>query len=580
MDKNFKNLSDVLCERALRHGDRVAFEYIGRRSGTLAMLTFRALHEQSEALAWRLRQRVPAGARAVLLFPQSLDFVVAFMACLRAGVIAVPLSLPINRQGYERLLGVLHDSAPELILTLASTRGTPECAAAAEARPELAWMLTDAPEAADTDAAPLGFAEVQPSDVAFLQYTSGSTGTPKGVAVTHENIVSNQQMIARAFDVSEDDVGLSWLPLYHDMGLIGFVLQPVFSGITTYMMSPTDLLRKPLQWLKAIEERRVTISGGPNFGYAFCVERISDELAAMLDLSRWRIALNGAEPVLPSTLQAFSDKFRRAGFKDSAHFPCYGLAEATLFVSGGPSAQACRRLEVDAQALESDRVSLQAGGRVLVASGDIDPRLDVQIVDASTCEPCAPYAVGEIWVAGPSVAAGYWHNGAATHDTFGARLAGSERRYLRTGDLGFITERRELVVTGRLKDLLIVGGKNYYPQDIEAIVERAHPSLRAGACAAFLATEGDDGVSLMVELRKDALPCRHADDIKAAVRRAVSQEAGLRVHAVILAAPGQMLKTTSGKIRRRDCREQWLAGGIRDVSLAEGSERAEAAFAS
>jgi len=566
---DFQSLSQILVSQSAILADRTAFSYIGKPSGSIDELSFCGLRARSDALACHLRGGVglPEGARAVLLYPQSLDFVVAFMACLRAGVVAVPLSLPINRQDQARLLAVIEDCSPDAIFTLGSIGRLPECQMLAQLRPQLPWLFTDE-VFGEVDENILRLMPTHvPNDVAFLQYTSGSTGLPKGVIVSHENIVSNQRMISRAFGTDHRDIGLTWLPLYHDMGLIGFVMQSIYSGALTYMMSPLEFLQRPQIWLEAISRYRVTVSGGPNFAYELCLKRVPDDVLAGLDLSSWRVAPNGAEPVRKSTLKAFANRFAAAGFDERTHFPCYGLAEATLFVSGGPAYETFRSMRIDPVHLEGHRAVQSEQGSSVVSSGQIAEELDVRIVDVDTLLPCQPGGVGEIWVAGPSIAKGYWKKDQATVDTFQARLRGEDGVYMRTGDLGFISPEGELIITGRLKDLIIIGGKNYYPQDLEAVAERAHPSLRMGSSAAFLAGDGDEGIVMVVELRKDAFPCADLDGIKAAVRREISRQAAVRVAAIAVVAPGKVLKTTSGKIRRSDCRKEWLAGKLLDAPV-------------
>lgn len=566
------NLVDVLDLHAGASPDKTAFKYVGRQVGSMETLTFSELSDATKLLATRLLSgTADTPKKAVLLYPQSLDFVVAFMACLRAGIVAVPLSLPINRQDQTRLLAVLDDCDPELILTLSSIQEMPESQMLMQLRPQMRWVATDMElKGATLPLASAGKALAQ-NTLAFLQYTSGSTGMPKGVMVSNANIVENQRMIAEGFGMSSEEVLVSWLPLFHDMGLIGCILQPIFSGQSCYLMSPYDFLQKPLRWLQAISEYGATVSGGPNFAYELCLRKINDDDLRSLDLSRWRVAFNGAEPVRASTLQQFSEKFRPANFRHQAHFPCYGLAEGTLFVSGGPWREPPHVLTVDPVQLEAHRaVPPQANmpSQDLVGSGVVPSGLKVVIADPDSGLPLAQGSVGEVWVSGPSVAIGYWNKEQATCETFHAQLVSDDRNYLRTGDLGFLNEAGQLVITGRIKDLIILRGKNYYPHDIELIVEKSHPAVRTGSSAVFVVEE-DKGVWVLAEIRKDAMDSVKFAEIKAAIRSQVAEHSGLNVHGITLLEPGKVSKTTSGKIRRQDCKARLVQGKLNDLADAK-----------
>ncbi|MGQ0595892.1 fatty acyl-AMP ligase [Aquabacterium sp.] len=548
---------------------KLAFKYVGKPSGTLTELTFRELSEASRWVAVELLNRPIRPTKAILLYPQCLDFIVGFMACLRSGVVAVPLSLPINRQDQTRFLSVLDDCAPDLVLTVSAIEAMPEVQMLKQLRPEMDWVSTDTVTGARSHL-DLSASHVAPTggELAFLQYTSGSTGMPKGVMVSHDNIMHNQRMITAAFQNTTDDSVASWLPLFHDMGLIGGILQPIYLGMSCYLMSPFDFLQKPLRWLQAISEHGATVSGGPNFAYELCVRKVNPQDLAGLDLSRWRLAFNGAEPIRATSLRAFSDAFAGAGFQHRSHFPCYGLAEGTLFVSGGPSTELPVLLQVDAAQMEAMQAIPAMPGKPqqeLVGSGVAAEGLRVVAADPETRLPLPASMVGEVWVSGPSVATGYWKKEQATQETFAATLLGDKRAYLRTGDLGFMTETGELVITGRVKDLIILRGKNYYPHDLELIAEQAHPSIRTGSAAAFVASE-DDGVWVLAEIRKDALDTTDFAEVKLAIKTKVNKDAGVAVSGVTLLEPGKVSKTTSGKIRRQDCRVRLLEGKLKDLA--------------
>jgi acyl-CoA synthetase (AMP-forming)/AMP-acid ligase II len=409
--------------------------------------------------------------------------------------------------------------------------------------PDLApakWIDVDAlPECDDL----LSDDHAEPHHVAFLQYTSGSTAEPRGVMVTHANLLHN---LADAHALARHDArsaSVSWLPVIHDMGLIQGILQPAFSGFPAWLMSPGSFLHRPIRWLQAISRTGATISGGPNFAYELAVRRISAAERIGLNLSSWQLAFNGAEPIRQSTLDAFCDAFGPCGFSPGAFRPSYGLAEATLLVSTGTGAH--------------------------VTCGSPAPGTDVRIVDPHTQRECEPGTPGEIWIAGPGVAAGYWNQPEATRATFGARITGSDTGpFLRSGDLGVI-DADGLHVTGRIKDVLIVRGIKHFPQDIEGTVERASPWLRAGCCAVFAVTGADgDDVAVAAELDAPAsLPDVSHDALILDIREAVGAAHGIQVSAVALVAPGAIPKTTSGKLQRFACREGLLSGRMIPLSF-------------
>ncbi|HEX2222817.1 MAG TPA: fatty acyl-AMP ligase, partial [Thermoanaerobaculia bacterium] len=493
-------LAGLLRVRAAERPDRVAFTFLADGEVEGGRLTYAELDHQARAIAAALRQTLAPGDRALLLYPPGLEFIAAFFGCLYAGVIAVPAYPPRpNDRSQSRLRSIAHDAEPRAALTTSAI-----LAGAGDLAPELAvlrWLPTDALPPFGADAEGFGFAdgdgisEPEPDSVAFLQYTSGSTAAPKGVMVTHANLLHNERMIGEAFGQDEDTVVAGWLPLYHDMGLIGNVLQPLHAGARCVLMSPVAFLQKPLRWLEAISRYRATTSGGPNFAYELCVRKTTVEERARLDLSSWKVAFNGAEPVRETTLERFAEAFAASGFRREAFYPCYGLAEATLFVTGGELGRFPRVEVVDAAALERNEVRPAFDGdpaRRLVSNGRAWLGQQVVLADPETGLECPAGRVGEIWVAGPSVARGYWRNPEATERDFGAFLADGQGPFLRTGDLGFAAGG-ELYVTGRLKDLIIIRGRNHYPQDLELTAERSHPDLHAGGGAAFAVDAGEGG---------------------------------------------------------------------------------------
>jgi acyl-CoA synthetase (AMP-forming)/AMP-acid ligase II len=429
------------------------------------------------------------------------------------------------------------------------------------------------------------FPELQANTLAFLQYTSGSTSRPKGVMVSHGNLLHNARMLRHAFELKEDSIYVCWLPLYHDMGLIGSVVVPVCAGVPTILMSPLSFLQKPFRWLQAISRNRATVSGGPNFAYDLCVRKVTAEQRASLDLSSWRLASNGAEPIRADTLKRFTETFKECGFRSEAFYPCYGLAEATLFASGGMKADRPVLQAVDAGSFERDRVSVTpietAATRILVGCGKawLDERM--VIVNPETLAECPADRVGEIWLSGPNITQGYWNRTEETSQTFHAFLANTgEGPFLRTGDLGFFRDG-ELFVAGRLKDLIIIEGRNHHPQDIEQTVERSHPAIRLGGCAVFsIEVDAQERLVIVVEIERFHRSARSTvaptdgnvatqegapSDSKAiiqSIRRAVAENHDLQTHAIQLVKAGSIPKTSSGKLRRSACRKAFLAGDL------------------
>jgi acyl-CoA synthetase (AMP-forming)/AMP-acid ligase II len=468
-------LVQALAQRAAQTPERVALRFLADDPQEEAVLTYRELDLRARTIAGALQARTTFGDRAILLFPSGADYVAAFFGCLYAGVIAVPAYPPesARRHHQERLLSIIDDAEPRLLLTTSALHDSLQAleVLAEEAAPQL--LAVDHLDTALADAwqAPA----LQADDIAFLQYTSGSTALPKGVQVSHGNLVANEVLIRHGFgiDLNPDDVIVSWLPLYHDMGLIGGLLQPIFSGVPCVLMAPAYFLARPQRWLQAISDHGGTISGGPDFAYRLCSERVSSAALAKLDLSRWRVAYSGSEPIRQDSLQAFAEKFAGCGFSAQSFFASYGLAEATLFVSGSSRGQGIAALTLDADALA--RNSAEPGtDSVQMSCGRSQPGHGVQIVDPQQMTVLGDNQVGEIWACGPSIAKGYWRNPQATAQTF---VEQGGQTWLRTGDLGFVREG-ELFVTGRLKDLLIVRGHNLYPQDLEKTLEREVEVLR------------------------------------------------------------------------------------------------------
>jgi acyl-CoA synthetase (AMP-forming)/AMP-acid ligase II/acyl carrier protein len=503
--------------------------------------------------------------------------VVAFFGCLYGGAVAVPACPPHPKRPMPRIEAILADSRPKAALTTAAIAASLERRFAdVPGLSRLTWATTDnlAPGSearwSDPDAAR--------DTLALLQYTSGSTGDPKGVMITHGNLLHNLHVIHHVFRPHHDSVGVTWLPMYHDMGLIGGILEPLYSGNPAVLLSPTAFLQRPACWLEAISQYRGTINGGPNFAYDLCVDRITPEQRAALDLSCWEVAFTGAEPIRRQTLERFADAFAPCGFRSDAFYPCYGMAEATLLVSGGSGPGPLRSIAVDKRALDRHEACVvpenAVEAKVLVNCGSSVLDQSIAIVDPETAVRCPDGRVGEIWVTGPSVAQGYWNRPELTAQIFRACLKDSgERQFLRTGDLGFVREG-ELYITGRLKDLIIIRGRNHYPQDVELSVERSHAALRPGGGAAFsVERDGEERLVIVHEVAREALRGLPVDAVLLAMREAVSEQHELAADAVVLLQTGGLPKTSSGKTPRHACRAAFLDGTLNVVAQWRAAQK-------
>ena len=573
-----RSLVEMLRYRAMHQPLDPAYTFLIDGEAEGAALTWSALDRRSRAIAAALARQADPGSRAMLAFEPGLDFVSAFFGCLYAGVIAVPVQPPAGcrpEAALARLASIAADAAPSVWLGSGEAfgrlqRGVLAAAAYSPAVDHQPWISTDA--VADTMAEQWCARDVTAQPIAFLQYTSGSTAAPKGVMVGHDNLLHN---LGAAFERSggnRSTVSVSWLPPSHDMGLIDGVLQPAFSGSPAYLMSPGAFLQRPVRWLQAISRYRATRSGAPNFAFDLVVDRTSPVDRATLDLGSWRTAYNGAEPVRAGTLARFASAFAACGFDARALQPCYGLAEATLFVAADSSAVAADDVRSPGKTMAERHVS--CGTPALETS--------LAIVDAETDRPAEEGAVGEIRVSGPGVTHGYWRQPAETERVFRARVAGDHRAWLRTGDLGFMRSGR-LFVCGRLKDLLIVRGTKHFAEDVEQTAVLAHGDIRPGAAAAFSLSTGASGdcVALVVEIRPTA-SIVDSTAIIAALRETVAARHGIRLDGVALVNAGDVPKTSSGKQQRYLCRQAWIDCTLRPLAQwnAGGESPAHAGAAS
>jgi acyl-CoA synthetase (AMP-forming)/AMP-acid ligase II/7-keto-8-aminopelargonate synthetase-like enzyme/acyl carrier protein len=547
---------DVLQHRALTQPQQVAFTFLEDGETESEQMTYAELASRARQIASCLQLHgIRFGDRALLLYPSGLDFIAAFFGCLCAGVIAVPTYTPQSKRHLPRLQAIASDSKASIVLTadqiLAERNRKFDYPQELMILPWVATNIDQWQEIHNT-------AKVHSESLALLQYTSGSTSEPKGVMVTHGNILHNQQLIEKAFEHSAQTVFVGWLPLFHDMGLIGNVLQPIYLGIHSVLMPPVAFLQSPVRWLKAISKYAATTSGGPNFAYDLCVQKVSESQKHDLDLSSWSIAFNGAEPIRSHTLKKFTTAFAQCGFRQESFYPCYGMAETTLIVSGSNKSVEPTFRSVDKSALTLGQIKIEGSSeaQVLVSSGLPISDLQVVIVHPENFTPCKPDQVGEIWVSGLSVAEGYWHRPHETTQTFRAYIKDqSQRPFLRTGDLGFLQDG-ELFVVGRVKDLIIIRGRNYYPQDIEFTVENSHQAVRPSCSAAFSIEK--DGIEQLVVVAEVDRHHHNYPEVFAVIRSEVASQHELSVYAVIFLKTGSIPKTSSGKIQRHVCLQQFL----------------------
>ncbi|MFI0482360.1 fatty acyl-AMP ligase [Actinomadura sp. 9N215] len=530
------------------------------------VLGFAELDRKARTLACRLEARGLRDRAVLLLYPEGLEFLTAFLGCLYARVVAVPAPLPdLDAGRYGRTRRIIEDADIALILTDTAHRDILDTwLADADLKTRLHTLDTQAME---EDADPTGWTppEFRPDTLAFLQYTSGSTSEPKGVMVTHGNLLCNGEEIKRRIEATTDTVGVGWVPHYHDMGLVGQFLQPLYLGCRYVFTSPITFIKRPVLWLELITRYRGTVTVAPNFGYELLLRRVADHWLDGLDLSSLRVVQNGAEPVRPATLERMTERFAPIGFRPGMWMPCYGMAETTLLISAAPVGGGAAVRDFDSEALTLDKAvpapaGRGGGARRLVSCGR-PVTLDVGVVDPETRARLPEGRVGEIWVRGGSVARGYWENPEASRETFGAHTSDGEGPYLRTGDLGFLADG-DLYVTGRIKDLIIVNGRNIHAHDVEEAAREAHPA--ALAAAAFTLDDGGDRehVVIVQEISTRAAAGTPPDELATLVKTAVARAFELPALSVVLSGRGTIRRTTSGKLQRGQTRDAFLSGQI------------------
>ncbi|NET00655.1 MAG: fatty acyl-AMP ligase [Sphaerospermopsis sp. SIO1G1] len=573
---NFSTLVELLRWRAVNQTDKLAYTFLvdGKKEG--ATLTYSELDHVARAIGVLLQKHNAKGQRALLLYPQGLEVLTAFLGCLYAGVIAIPVPPPDAgrlKRALPRLRAIVKDANATFAFTNRSfleilqkeDSDFPEFK-------EMTWVATEDVdlEIADQWQDP----QVSADSLAYLQYTSGSTSTPKGVMISHHNIMHHCGYLQKACGYDEESVSITWMPYFHDYGLVEGMTVPLYNGHPCYIISPLAFIKRPLRWLQAIQRYRGTHSQAPNFAYELCVTRVTDEQVASLDLSNWQAAGNAAEPINPRVLEEFYTKFAPAGFQWETFAPAYGLAEDTLLVSTSPKQTAPVLCLVKKSEIEKNKIveadAWGDGVRAIPGCGQLVCDTKVAIVDPDTLKPCQPDEVGEVWVSDPSVAGGYWQRPEVSEETFRAYTADTkEGPFLRTGDLGFM-RGGELFITGRIKDLIIIRGTNHYPQDIEWTVQQIHPCLRPDYGAAFsIDADGEEKLVVVQEVKRNPEEYQ-TEEVITNIRQAIAEIHELQVYAVVLAKPGNILKTSSGKIQRRACKANFLSHELQ--VLADWSE--------
>lgn len=575
----FESFTELLQYRAKHQADKLAFRLLpdGDIITNPPEVTFQQLDYQARTIAESLLKTCQPGDRALLIYPSGIDFVAAFFGCLYAGVIAVPAYPPKRNQKLERLQTLVEDCQAAIALTDSHSYqiAQPQFEAVDELQ-HLPWLRTDV-DVPDinidnpTEALKAAIAAITGETIAFLQYTSGSTGNPKGVMVSHGNLVSNSESIYVAFEHTEESSFVGWVPLFHDLGLIGNVLQPVFAGIPCTLIPPAAFLQRPMRWLEAIHEYRGTTSGGPNFSYDLCVQTAKEDDLNRLDLSCWTIAFSGAEPIRYESVKAFSEKFACTGFEDSAHTPCFGMAETTLMITAIKKGSADYVRYFDSELLLEDTAVIvnkdHENAATWINCGY--PYLDheIKIANPTTKESCKENQVGEIWASGGSVTKGYWQKPEITDETFGAFTTDTcEGPYLRTGDLGFLNNG-QLFVTGRIKDVLIIRGLNHYPQDVELTAFESHEALMPNGAAAFTIVESnEEKLVIVLEVKRTYLRKLDVNEVVMAIQKAVALNHEIQAHSIVLIKPGRLSKTSSGKVQRQKNKQMYLNDEIEAIA--------------
>jgi acyl-CoA synthetase (AMP-forming)/AMP-acid ligase II len=568
--ETFSSLVGLLARRAESQPDEPAYIFLSDRGAEEAALTFRQLYHASLALAARLTGIARPGDRAILVFPPGLEFLIAFFGCQIARLIAVPMMAPRRQGARDSSAAIISNCQPVVALTSPGFADRKDLHARFLSE-QIQWLTVDLmhrkPGQADLPAP-------EPRDIAFLQYTSGSTSEPKGVAVSHANLLANLEMIRLSLGNTRRSTYVNWVPLYHDMGLILNALEALYVGALCVLMAPNGFMQRPLNWLRAIDHYRGEVGCSPNFGFDLCVSRYRADQVQGLDLSSWKVALNGAEPVHAETIKRFIETFAGHGFDPTAAFPAYGMAEATLLIAGGSRGAGHVTRTVSRSGLQAHAVGApvdHADIQTLVGCGRALVNERIAIVEPESRRRLPPDIVGEVWVNGPNVARAYWRNAEATRSNLTAQIAGEDNAvdWLRTGDLGFLDKTGELFITGRIKDLIIVRGINHYPQDIEHTVQGLDPAFRRHGGAAFSVCDegGEETLVIVQEIERTERNRVDPAEMTAVIREGVAEQHELFARHILLIKPGALPKTTSGKIQRSLARRLWIERRFDDLAL-------------
>jgi len=567
---NCTTYTDVIKNWTNKKPNHVVFRFLQDGINENESFTYNQLETRSKALGAAMQNIGKKGDRVLLLFQPGLSYVASLYACFYSGFIAVPAYPPRRNKGIERIHTIINDSEATICLVSQQVYNDVKNNLQNDnILNKLKWIIYE--DITDGDAEKFNETIISANDVALIQYTSGSTGNPKGVMITQLNILYNSEYIRQSFGLNDKSVGVNWLPIFHDMGLIGGILQAAYVGGVNIGMPPMAFLKRPLNWLKAIEKYGGTTAGGPNFSYDYCIQKTTDEECENLDLSTIDVFFCGAEPIRKSTYTNFTDKFTISKSKEQQLYSCYGMAETTLIVTGGNQNDKPKYLNIDSNALSENKVKIltneNSAGVSLVGCGHTWMETHIEIADPVTMKKVATNEIGEIWISGPTVAAGYWNKPEETNRTFGARLTNSNNtNYLRTGDLGFFHEN-ELYITGRLKDLIIIRGVNHYPNDIEFAIQKSIPELRQNGGAAFSITDNDNESLVIVhELERTAMRNTNFDDIIDNIRKVVAEEHELDAFSIVLIRAGSIPITSSGKIQRRQTKYEYLSNELSIVA--------------
>ncbi|MCA9008154.1 MAG: fatty acyl-AMP ligase [Planctomycetaceae bacterium] len=567
-----QTICSVLKDAAAELPEKPLFIFPETRWCGEEVLTYSGLVQKSAQASRAISACADRGERALLLFPAGAAFWEAFMGCLACGVVAVPLNIPNINRPSAPLQEVCKDCSPSVLLTDDKTAEL--LTRRADKHPWFSQLAVITPDHWRAETGQSAFDSLTLNRPAFLQYTSGSTASPRGVQISHANLLANLEMIRDSMRIRvNEDTGVTWLPHYHDMGLVGGYLETLFTKNTTLCLPPEDFALRPARWLELISESRASVCGGPGFAYRMCVEKISQDQLAGLDLSSWRVAYVGAERIRPETLLRFNEKFQPAGFQESSFFPCYGLGEATLLVTGGPAGEPPQIRRVSAAALMHHRIAAPGSaddGISLCSSGQTVSGTDVVILNTVDSTILPDEMIGEIFLSGPSLTDGYFNRHDLNQELFRElTIAGRTQRYLQTGDLGFLANG-QLFITGRTKEIIIVRGRNLYPEDIEQQVSAAHPALTSAGVVAFsVDSDGEESLVVAVEMPRAATDMESPENVIAAIRQCIAAGSGVNPKAILLLPPFSIPRTSSGKPRRLMIRASYLQGSLNCVAKEE-----------